>query len=119
VKPVTRTATATAYDGVDTDTGELLSGAALSVRVGWLASLVAGIGQTVLDAHWNARDLAALNAPALPTGVQMPRFAFKAVAALWGWAKTPAGGTHRRGWCGWVTSWPGGSCAPPPTGPPP
>jgi transposase len=91
VKPVTRTATATAYDGVDTGTGELLSGAALSVRVGWLASMVAGVGQQVLDAHWNAPDLAAMNAPSLPGGREMPRFAFKAVAGLWGWAKVPAG----------------------------
>ena len=91
MSPVTRTATATAYDGVDTDTGDIVTGAVLAARVGWLADLVAGVGQQVLDAHWNAADMAALNAPALPSGVRMPRFAFKAVAALWGWAKVPAG----------------------------
>jgi len=91
VRSVTRTATATAYDGVDTDTGEIVTGAVLAARMGWLADLIAGVGQQVLDAHWNAADLAALNAPALPSGARMPRFAFKAVAALWGWAKVPAG----------------------------
>lgn len=91
MKPVTRTATCAVYGGLDVDSNLVLSGAALAERLGWLAALVAGIGQGVLDAHWCATDVAALSADVLPDGRRTPKFAYKAVATLWGWVGAPAG----------------------------
>jgi hypothetical protein len=100
VAGVTRTATCTACGGIDVTTGELLQARVLVERVGWLAALIAETGQQVIDAHWTAGDIRAICAKESAPGVRMPSFAYKAVAALWGWSKLPADvyGVSRVAW---------------------
>ena len=91
VAGVTRTATCIARTGVDVTTGELLAGAVLVERVGWLARLIAEVGQEVVDGPWKPDDIRAIGAKEAPGGAWMLSFAYKAVACLWGWSKPPAG----------------------------
>jgi hypothetical protein len=69
VAGVTRTATRTARAGVDVATGEVLTGSVLVERVGWLAALIAELGQRVVDEHWNPADIRAVRAKETPLGL--------------------------------------------------
>ena len=97
---VTRTATCTARSGVDVATGDVLAADVLVQRVGRLAELLAQTGRQVVDAHWNPDDIRSIRAKETFSGARTPSFAYKAVAALWGWSKLPAGvyGMSRVAW---------------------
>ena len=88
---LTRTATCRAGQAVESATGEILAPGVLAARVGWLSGLVAEVAQSVLDARWDRASIDALTAPLLPSGARTPLFAYKAAAALWGWAALPEG----------------------------
>jgi hypothetical protein len=100
VAGVTRTATRAARSDVDVTTGEVPRPRALVGRVGWLAALIAETGQQVLDARWTADEIRAIRAKESASGSWVPSFAYKAVAALWGWSKLPVGvyGVSRVTW---------------------
>ena len=57
----------------------------LVARVGWLCALVAELGQSALDARWNAADAALFTSPSLPA------FAYKAWSRVYGPTPLPAG----------------------------
>ncbi|MFE2572195.1 zinc ribbon domain-containing protein [Streptomyces mirabilis] len=81
-----RTACARALirSGVDEKTGEVLTCAALTERVGWCADLVAGMTGALLAGHWNTTDVDALAGGQDPGGRKLPSNAWMALRRL-GW----------------------------------
>ncbi|WP_307835285.1 zinc ribbon domain-containing protein [Streptomyces adelaidensis] len=74
--------------GVDEETGELLSAAALMERVGWCTDLVAQMTGTLLAEHRNATDVDVLAAGQDPGGRKLPSNAWMALRRL-GWTTAP------------------------------
>jgi hypothetical protein len=58
------------------DTGEALSERLLAQRVGWPGALVAEIGQSLIDAHWDRASVAALTADERPDGRPLAKQGF-------------------------------------------
>ncbi|GGK77800.1 zinc ribbon domain-containing protein [Streptomyces flaveus] len=84
-------ASASAFRGLDTVTGEALGADALAGRVGWLTALVETMCMSVTGAHWNRPDLAQLASGRDLSGQRLPSHAWMALRML-GWAATvPAG----------------------------
>ncbi|WP_067015502.1 zinc ribbon domain-containing protein [Streptomyces dysideae] len=84
-------ASASAFRGLDTVTGEVLGAEALAGRVGWLTSLVETLCTEVTAAHWNRPDLARLASGRDRSGARLPSNAWMAVRTLgWG-ASVPEG----------------------------
>ncbi|MGW0822058.1 zinc ribbon domain-containing protein [Streptomyces sp. NPDC002845] len=84
-------ASASAFRGLDTVTGEVLGAQALAERVGWLTSLVEALCAGVTSAHWNRSDLARLASGRDRSGARLPSNAWMAVRTLgWG-AAVPEG----------------------------
>lgn len=84
-------ASASAFRGLDTVTGEALGAEALAGRVGWLTALVESMCAEVTGARWNRPDLARLASGHDPSGQRLPSHAWMALRML-GWAATvPAG----------------------------
>lgn len=84
-------ASASAFRGLDTVTGEAWGADVLAERVGWLTSLVEALCAEVTSAHWNRPDLARLASGRDCSGGRLPSNAWMAVRTLgWG-ASVPAG----------------------------
>jgi hypothetical protein len=84
-------ASASAFRGLDTVTGEELGAKVLAERVGWLTSLVENLCTEVTSAHWNRADLARLASGRDCSGARLPSNAWMAVRTLgWG-ASVPDG----------------------------
>jgi hypothetical protein len=77
--------------GADEKTGEALPTAVVAERVGWCAALVQGMTARLLDARWNAADVAVLASGTGPDGRPLPPVAWTALRRL-GWdAGAPVG----------------------------
>jgi Putative transposase DNA-binding domain len=70
--------------GADEKTGEHLTPAVVAERAGWCAALVQGMTARLLDAHWNAADVAVLASGTGPDGRPLPSMAWMALRRL-GW----------------------------------
>ncbi|MGE5131932.1 MAG: zinc ribbon domain-containing protein [Gemmatimonadota bacterium] len=70
--------------GVDEETGEILSSAALVERVGWCADLVAGMTSSLVAGHWNTGDVEMLASGVDAGGRKLPSNAWMALRRL-GW----------------------------------
>ncbi|MFE2971009.1 zinc ribbon domain-containing protein [Streptomyces sp. NPDC059340] len=77
--------------GVDEKTGELLTAAVLTERVGWAADLVSGMVAGLLNEHWNTADVDVLAAGVDADGRNLPSNAWMALRRL-GWTVTPPEG---------------------------
>ncbi|WP_322725413.1 zinc ribbon domain-containing protein [Streptomyces spongiae] len=78
-------ASASAFRGLDTVTGEVWGAEVLAERVGWLTSLVETLCAEVTSAHWNRPDLAQLASGTDFCGARLPSNAWMAVRTL-GWS---------------------------------
>ncbi len=74
--------------GVDEKTGELLTAAALTERVGWCVGLVAQMTGALLAEHWNTTDVDVLAAGQDTGGRKLPSNAWMALRRL-GWTTAP------------------------------
>ncbi|MFE2286051.1 zinc ribbon domain-containing protein [Streptomyces sp. NPDC059443] len=84
-------ASATAFRGLDTVSGEVLNAAALGERVGWLTALVETMAAGVVGGHWSRAELALLASGIAPWGERLPSNAWMALRTL-GWtAVVPEG----------------------------
>lgn len=84
-------ASATAFRGLDTVSGEVLNAAALVERVGWLTVVVESMAAGVIGGHWSRADLALLASGVAPSGERLPSNAWMALRTL-GWtAAVPEG----------------------------
>ncbi|MFD7276630.1 zinc ribbon domain-containing protein [Streptomyces sp. NPDC059862] len=84
-------ASAAAFRGLDTVSGEALGAAALGERVGWLTALVEAMTASVTTAHWTRADVAQLASGIAPSGERLPSNAWMALRTL-GWtAAVPEG----------------------------
>lgn len=94
---LTSTATCTAFravgGGKPAAAGEQtpVTGPVLAERVGWLADLIRGMADDLVDAHWGSVDLAALAAGVGPDGRKLPKNGWMALRRL-GWGATPPAG---------------------------
>ncbi|MDX3234029.1 transposase, partial [Streptomyces sp. ME19-01-6] len=81
-----RTACARALirSGVDEETGELLTAAAVAERVGWCTGLVADMTGALLAGHWNSTDVDLLASGQDAGGRKLPSNAWMALRRL-GW----------------------------------
>ncbi|MFF9338872.1 MULTISPECIES: zinc ribbon domain-containing protein [unclassified Streptomyces] len=79
--------------GADEKTGEVLTPADLTERMGWCADLVAGMAGVLVSGHWNATDVAALASGVDADGRALPSKAWMALRRL-GWAVTPPDGVR-------------------------
>ncbi|MGW0824617.1 zinc ribbon domain-containing protein [Streptomyces sp. NPDC002845] len=79
--------------GVVEKTGEVLSAAVLTQRVGWAADLVSGMAADLLAGHWNATDVDALASGEDAGGQKLPSNAWMALRRL-GWTAAPADGVR-------------------------
>jgi hypothetical protein len=86
-------ASASAFRGLDTVTGEVLGADALAGRVGWLTHLVETMCTSVTGAHWSRPDLAQLASGKDRSGVRLPSNAWMALRTL-GWAATVPEGRY-------------------------
>ncbi|MFD3930523.1 zinc ribbon domain-containing protein [Streptomyces sp. NPDC058614] len=86
-------ASASAFRGLDTVTGEVLDTRVLSVRVGWLTALVGSMCTAVTRAHFNRSDLAQLASGRDRSGARLPSNAWMALRTL-GWAVTVPEGLY-------------------------
>ncbi|MGY0062678.1 zinc ribbon domain-containing protein [Streptomyces sp. LZ34] len=86
-------ASASAFRGLDTVTGEVLGGDALAGRVGWLTALVETMCTSVTGARWNRCDLAQLASGQDLSGRRLPSNAWMALRML-GWAATVPEGLY-------------------------
>ncbi|MEU9291023.1 transposase, partial [Streptomyces sp. NPDC048275] len=86
-------ASASAFRGLDTVTGEVLGAGVLAGRVGWLTSLVEALCTEVTSAHWNRPDLAQLASGRDRSGARLPSSAWMAVRTL-GWGAVVAEGLY-------------------------
>ena len=68
-----------------------LTGRVVAERVGWLADLVAGMADDLVDAHWVDVDLAVLAAGVGPDARKLPGNGWMALRRL-GWGATPPAG---------------------------
>ncbi|MGW9023101.1 zinc ribbon domain-containing protein [Streptomyces sp. NPDC055722] len=84
-----RTACARALirSGVNEETGEVLTAAALVERVGWCAGLVHGMTGALLVEHWNTTDVNTLSCGQDVGGRKLPSNAWMALRRL-GWTVT-------------------------------
>lgn len=71
--------------GIDEKTGEVLSAAAVSVRVGWCAALIQEMTARLLEKHWNAEDVREFTSGLDAAGRPLPKQAWMALRRL-GWA---------------------------------
>ncbi|GAB2912791.1 hypothetical protein GCM10022245_54730 [Streptomyces mayteni] len=85
-----RTACARALirSGVDEKTGELLTAAAVTERLGWCVGLVAQMTGALLAEHWNTTDVDVLAAGQDAGGRKLPSNAWMALRRL-GWTTAP------------------------------
>jgi hypothetical protein len=74
--------------GVVEKSGELLSAAVLSKRVGWCADLVSGMVAGLLAEHWNTVDVEVVASGTDAGGRKLPSNAWMALRRL-GWTVTP------------------------------
>ncbi|MFD3926780.1 zinc ribbon domain-containing protein [Streptomyces sp. NPDC058614] len=86
-------ASASAFRGLDTVTGEVLGAEVLAGRVGWLTSLVENLCTEVTSAHWNRPDLAQLASGRDRSGARLPSNAWMAVRTL-GWGSSVPDGLY-------------------------
>ncbi|WP_067024441.1 zinc ribbon domain-containing protein [Streptomyces dysideae] len=86
-------ASASAFRGLDTVTGEVLGADALSERVGWLTALVESMCAEVTGARWNRPDLARLASGRDLSGQRLPSHAWMAMRML-GWAASAPEGVY-------------------------
>lgn len=86
-------ASASAFRGVDTVSGEVLPGPVLLQRVGWLASLVEAMCAPVIGGHWSWMEVAHLASGISPSGVKLPSDAWMALRTL-GWTATAPAGVY-------------------------
>ncbi|WP_369247773.1 zinc ribbon domain-containing protein [Streptomyces sp. R41] len=84
-------ATASAFRGLDTVTGEVLNTTRLAVRVGWLTGLVESMAAAVIAGHWSRPEIEQLASGRAPSGEKLPPNAWMALRTL-GWtAAVPEG----------------------------
>ncbi|MGW3408644.1 zinc ribbon domain-containing protein [Streptomyces sp. NPDC000888] len=86
-------ASASAFRGLDTVTGEVLDAGVLGQWVGWLTVLVETMCTAVTEAHFNRSDLAQLASGRDRSGVRLPSNAWMALRTL-GWAATVPEGLY-------------------------
>ncbi|WP_406429357.1 transposase [Streptomyces sp. NBC_01589] len=86
-------ASASAFRGLDTFTGEVLNAGVLAGRVGWLTALVETMCTEVTREHWNRPDLTQLARGQDLSGVRLPSNAWMALRAL-GWHATAPEGLY-------------------------
>ncbi|WP_307181108.1 zinc ribbon domain-containing protein [Streptomyces canus] len=86
-------ASAFAFRGLDTASGEVLGAGELAERVSWLTSLVEGMAASVIAEHWNRSDLDLLASGRALSGEKLPSNAWMALRTLC-WAATPPEGVY-------------------------
>lgn len=86
-------ASASAFRGLDTVSGEVLNAGVLAERVGWLTSLVESMAAEVIAEHWRRADLDLLASGKALSGEKLPSNAWMALRTL-GWSATAPDGVY-------------------------